>query len=189
VSKPALWRQSPCEYPSCWASDTDHFPTVRGTIDICPHRSCFRVVGRPRAEVAVDVKLVFRLGIAQGGDHVTDFLDDRDNLVLAQAVAGIRDLRWCWLVALLGEAPFGLGLGDPAGYDGGVRAGVQRRAVTGQLGVALRDRWLGGYDRDGVGRGDAGLVEELGNGVATLQGTELLRQPCVQRVDEDLLPA
>jgi hypothetical protein len=38
---------------------------VRGKIDICPHRSCFRVVGQPQAEVAVDVQLVFRLGVPQ----------------------------------------------------------------------------------------------------------------------------
>jgi hypothetical protein len=95
---------------------------------------------------------VFRVGVAQGGDHVLEVLDDRDDLVLVQAVAGLRDLRWGCLVALLGEASFGLGLGDPGGHDGGVRPGVQRRAVAGQLGVALGDRWPGGCDEGGVGR-------------------------------------
>jgi hypothetical protein len=39
----------------------------------------------------------------------------------------------------------------------------------------------------GVGRGDGGLIDELGDGVSALQGPELLDQPGVERADEDLL--
>jgi hypothetical protein len=45
--------------------------------------------------------------VPHGGDHVAELLDDRDDLVLAQAVAGVCNLRWYWL-ASLGRAPFRL---------------------------------------------------------------------------------
>ena len=49
-------------------SRTQTISTVRGKIGICPHRLWFPVVCQPQAEVAVDVKLVFRFR-AQGGDE------------------------------------------------------------------------------------------------------------------------
>src|SRR3954469_12217226 len=74
-----------------------------------------------------------------------------------------------------------------AATHGGVRAGVQRRAVADRLGVAFGDRRPGGCYEGGVGRGDGGLVEELGDGVAALQAPELPGQAGVERADEDLL--
>jgi hypothetical protein len=77
------------------ASDTNRIPTVRGKIYFCPHRLCFRMVGQADAEVAVDLQLVFGLGVAQGGDHVAELVNDRDELFFGEVTELVRrGLGW-----------------------------------------------------------------------------------------------
>src|SRR4051794_35402421 len=79
-----------------------------------------------------------------------------------------------------------LGVGDPGGDHGRVRAGVEGCPVPGQLGVAC------GYGQafwtEWWGRGIGGcLLDELGDRVSALQRAELLDQPGVERPDEVVL--
>ena len=64
----------------------------------------------------------------------------------------VGDFARRYPAVLFGEAPFGLGFGDPAGDHGRVRAGFQRCPVAGELGVALGDR------RPGRGDGSRGAA-------------------------------
>ncbi|MFI7576583.1 hypothetical protein [Micromonospora sp. NPDC049497] len=71
---------------------------MRGKVNTCPHRLCFGVVRQVQPEAAVDLQLVFRLGVPQGAHEVAEFLDDRDDLFLAEARRmSVSSFDWrCW---------------------------------------------------------------------------------------------
>jgi hypothetical protein len=124
-------------------SDTNRIPTVRGKIYFCPHRLCCRMVGQAEAEVSVDLQLVFGFGVAQGGHHVAELVNDRDDLRFGEVTDLVRR-GLGWLGRLLERAlALGLGVGDPRRDHGWVSSSVEGRAVAHQFGVAFGD---GGTD-------------------------------------------
>lgn len=99
---------------------------MRGKIFTCPHRLCFWVVGQVQPEAAVDLQLVFRLGVPQGAHEVAEFFDDRDDLLPVEARRGVgafSSTGMCW--SCFSTLAFGPGFGDPAGDYGRVSAGLE----------------------------------------------------------------
>lgn len=70
------------------------------------------------------------------------------------------------MLVSFGVFAFCLGLGDPAGNDAWISAGVECCPVAGQFGVALGDCGSVERRRGGGGRAGVGLVEECGDGAA-----------------------
>ncbi|MEU4770863.1 hypothetical protein [Micromonospora sp. NPDC023644] len=54
------------------AFDVSSPNTVRGKVNTCPHRLCFRAAGEPEPELPVDLGLVGRLGVAEHGVDVAE---------------------------------------------------------------------------------------------------------------------
>jgi transposase InsO family protein len=99
--------------------------------------------------------------------------DDGDNFLFREKARAVRMacLPAFRVLALLRALALALGLGDPTGDHGGVRAGFQCISVPGQLGVA------GGDGRSiGCGRGEAPTVA-WSTSLATVQrSTPLLAE-------------
>ena len=71
-----------------------------------PSRLCFRLVGEPQAEGAVEFHLVLGVGLGQGGGEVAEAVQDGGELVCGQCVrvviAGMRRMS-----RSLGQVPQG----------------------------------------------------------------------------------
>ncbi|MDI5940374.1 MULTISPECIES: hypothetical protein [Micromonospora] len=63
---------------------------MRGKVNTCPHRLCFRVVRQVQPEAAVDLQFAFRLGVPQSAHEVSEFVDDGGDLLLGEPLRAVR---------------------------------------------------------------------------------------------------
>jgi hypothetical protein len=141
------------------------------------------LVGQAQAELLVDLGFVGGVGLVQDGGQAAEAADERGDLFAGQpGFVAFGDLAEFGF----GFESFGLGLGDPAGDQRGVGAGLESGPVAGELGLAVGDLLrgpVGGRALTGIGLGVCHRVDGLGE----LGRVERLGEPGVERVDDGFL--